>query len=130
LTFSAKKLAFFSKIKCYDQDFAKFSFVSNQKRQFFCAEKFGENIYKIITSVPGGRTELLTFPVVVRIFSESSQILLPPPPPFTLLLLWTATGAVVQVRPQCGPRTIGHRQPHSRKEANIKALSVQAKQLW
>jgi hypothetical protein len=34
--------------------FAKFSFVLSQKRQFF-AEFFGENISKIITSVPGDR---------------------------------------------------------------------------
>jgi hypothetical protein len=40
--FSAKKLAFFS----------KFSFVLSPKRHLF-AKFFGENILKIITSVPG-----------------------------------------------------------------------------
>jgi hypothetical protein len=38
--------------QCYDQIFAYFSFVLSQKRHFF-AEFFGENILKIITSVPG-----------------------------------------------------------------------------
>jgi hypothetical protein len=48
--FLAKKLAFF-KYQCYDQLFSKFSFVLSQKRQFF-AKFFGENIFKIITSIP------------------------------------------------------------------------------
>jgi hypothetical protein len=45
-------MAFFLKNQCYDQNFAYFTFVLSQKRQFF-AEFFGENIFKIITSVPG-----------------------------------------------------------------------------
>jgi hypothetical protein len=49
---SAKKMALFFKNQCYDQNFAYFSFVLSQKRLFF-AEFFGENILKIITSVPG-----------------------------------------------------------------------------
>jgi hypothetical protein len=36
------------------KNFAQFSFVLSQKRQFF-ADFFGENIFKIITSVPGDR---------------------------------------------------------------------------
>jgi hypothetical protein len=49
--FLAKKLAFFSKTNVMII-FSKFSFVLSQKRQFF-ANFFGENILKIITSVPG-----------------------------------------------------------------------------
>jgi hypothetical protein len=45
--FSATKLAFFSKTNAMVNFSSKFSFVSSQKRQFF-----GENILKIITSVP------------------------------------------------------------------------------
>jgi hypothetical protein len=52
--FSAKKVAVFLKNKCYDQNFASFSFVSSQKRQFF-VKFFGENILKIITSSQIGR---------------------------------------------------------------------------
>jgi hypothetical protein len=36
LTIFGKKLAFFSKNQCYDQNFAYFSFVLSQKHQFFC----------------------------------------------------------------------------------------------
>jgi hypothetical protein len=50
--FSAKKLAFFSKTNVMINFFSKFGFVLSQKRQFF-AKFFGENILKIITSVPG-----------------------------------------------------------------------------
>jgi hypothetical protein len=46
--FSTKKLAFFSKNQCYDQFFAKNGSGLKKKRQ-----NFGENIFKIITSVPG-----------------------------------------------------------------------------
>jgi hypothetical protein len=42
----------FLKYKCYDQFFSQFSFGLSQKRQFF-AKFFGENILKIISSVPG-----------------------------------------------------------------------------
>jgi hypothetical protein len=42
--FSAKKIGVFLKYQCYDQLFSKFSFVLNQKRQFFFAKIFGENI--------------------------------------------------------------------------------------
>jgi hypothetical protein len=54
-----EKNGVFLKNQCYDQNFAKFSFVSSQKRQFF-AEFFGENILKIIASVSGhtGRDRL------------------------------------------------------------------------
>jgi hypothetical protein len=38
--------------QCYDQIIFKFGFVLSQKRNFF-AKFFGENILKIITSVPG-----------------------------------------------------------------------------
>jgi hypothetical protein len=41
--FGQKKLWFFSKNQCYDQNFAYSSFLLCQKRQFF-AEFFGENI--------------------------------------------------------------------------------------
>jgi hypothetical protein len=51
-----EKIGVFLKNQCYDQMFAKFSFVLSQKRQFF-AEFFGENISKIITSVPGLRLD-------------------------------------------------------------------------
>jgi hypothetical protein len=40
------------KNRSYDQIFALFSFVLNQKRQFF-GRFFGENISRIKTSVPG-----------------------------------------------------------------------------
>jgi hypothetical protein len=46
-------MAFLLKYQCYDQLFTKFSFVLSQKRPFF-AKIFGENILKIITSVPAG----------------------------------------------------------------------------
>jgi hypothetical protein len=48
-----KKIGIFLKNQCYEQKFAYFSFVLSQKRQFFFAIFFGENILKIITSVPG-----------------------------------------------------------------------------
>jgi hypothetical protein len=47
--FSAK---IFSKTNVMIKIFASFSFVLSQKRQFF-AKFFGENIQKIVTSVPG-----------------------------------------------------------------------------
>jgi hypothetical protein len=50
--FSAEKIGVFLKYQCYDQLFFKFSFVLSQKRQVF-AQFFGENILKLITSVPG-----------------------------------------------------------------------------
>jgi hypothetical protein len=46
------KIGVFLKNQCSDQNFAQFTFVLSQKRQLFFAEKFGENIFKIITSVP------------------------------------------------------------------------------
>jgi hypothetical protein len=49
--FSAKN-GVFLKYQYYDQLFSKFSFVLSQKHHFF-ADKFGENILKIIASVPG-----------------------------------------------------------------------------
>jgi hypothetical protein len=51
LTIFGETIGVFLKNQCYDQNFAKFSFVLSQKRQFF-TEFFGENIFKIITSVP------------------------------------------------------------------------------
>jgi hypothetical protein len=42
----------FLKNQCYDRIFAQFIFVFSQKRQLF-PPIFGENVYKIITSVPG-----------------------------------------------------------------------------
>jgi hypothetical protein len=54
--FSAKKLAFFSKTNVMITIFAKTSSILNQKRHFF-ANFFGENILKIITSVPDGRMQ-------------------------------------------------------------------------
>jgi hypothetical protein len=50
--FSEKKIDVFLKNQFYDQNFALFSFVLSQKRQLL-AIFFGENIFKIITSVPG-----------------------------------------------------------------------------
>jgi hypothetical protein len=54
--FSAKKIGVFLKYQCYDQLFSKFSFVLSQKTpiflQNFFAKFFGENIFKVITSVP------------------------------------------------------------------------------
>jgi hypothetical protein len=40
--------------------FALFGFVSSQKRHFF-TEFFGENIVKIITSVPGSNPTILNY---------------------------------------------------------------------
>jgi hypothetical protein len=48
----SEKICVFLKYQCYAQFFSKFGFVLSQKRQFF-AKFFGENILKIITSVPG-----------------------------------------------------------------------------
>jgi hypothetical protein len=48
-----KKIGVFLNYQCYSQFFSKFSFVLTQKRQFF-AKFFGENIFKIIASVPEG----------------------------------------------------------------------------
>jgi hypothetical protein len=53
-----EKIGDFLKYQCYDQLFSKFSFVSSQKRQIF-RNFFGENILKIITSVPGSTKENL-----------------------------------------------------------------------
>jgi hypothetical protein len=67
--FSAKKLAFFlGKYQCYDQPFSKFSFVLSQNAYFF-AKFFGENIFKIITSVPetimlGERSQRVSLPPI------------------------------------------------------------------
>jgi hypothetical protein len=47
-----EKIGVYLKYQCYDQLFSKISFVWSQKRQFF-EIFFGENIFKIITSVPG-----------------------------------------------------------------------------
>jgi hypothetical protein len=47
-----QKNGFFLKNECYDQNFAQFNFVLSQKANFF-ADFFGENILKIIASVPG-----------------------------------------------------------------------------
>jgi hypothetical protein len=52
LTIFGEKIGVFLKNQSYDQNFASISFVLSQKRQFF-AIFFGENILKIITSVPG-----------------------------------------------------------------------------
>jgi hypothetical protein len=46
-------MAFFSKINVMIKILHIISFVLSQKRHFL-AEFFGENIFKIITSVPGG----------------------------------------------------------------------------
>jgi hypothetical protein len=51
--FSAKKLAFFSKTNVMITIFPKTISSLSKKRQFFAAKFFGENILKIITSVPG-----------------------------------------------------------------------------
>jgi hypothetical protein len=51
LTIFAEKIGVFRKNQCYDQFFSKFSFVLSQNANFF-ADFFGENIFKIITSVP------------------------------------------------------------------------------
>jgi hypothetical protein len=46
-----EKIGVFLRNQCYDNFISKFSFVLSQKRQFF-AKFVGENIFKIITSVP------------------------------------------------------------------------------
>jgi hypothetical protein len=51
--FSAKKLAFFSQNLCYDQIFFTKTSSSLSKNANIFAKFFGENIFKIITSVPG-----------------------------------------------------------------------------
>jgi hypothetical protein len=50
--FSAKKIGVFLKNQCYDQLFSKIGSFWDKNANFF-AEFFGENILKIITSVPG-----------------------------------------------------------------------------
>jgi hypothetical protein len=52
LTIFGEKIGVFLKNQCYDQNFAYFIFVLSKNTNFF-AEFFGENILKIITSVPG-----------------------------------------------------------------------------
>jgi hypothetical protein len=54
ITIFGEKMGVFLKNQCYDQKYSKFSFVLSKKPSFF-AEIFGENIEKIITSVPGDR---------------------------------------------------------------------------
>jgi hypothetical protein len=49
--FSAKN-GVFLKNQCYDPLYEEFSSVFSQKRQFFCADFFGEKFLKIATSVP------------------------------------------------------------------------------
>jgi hypothetical protein len=51
--FSAKKLAFFSKTNVMITIFAKTSISLSKKNAKIFAKFFGENILKIITSVPG-----------------------------------------------------------------------------
>jgi hypothetical protein len=51
------KIGVFFKNQCYDNFFKKISFVFSQKLHFF-ANFFGENILKIITSVPGWGTSV------------------------------------------------------------------------
>jgi hypothetical protein len=58
--FGAKKLAFFSKTNVIIKFFHNLPFVLSQKRQFF-AEFFGENILKIITSIPGHPADRFLF---------------------------------------------------------------------
>jgi hypothetical protein len=58
LTIFGEQISVFLKSQCYDQNFAYLSFVSSQKRHFF-AEFFSENIFKIITSVPGRKANLV-----------------------------------------------------------------------
>jgi hypothetical protein len=50
-TIFGEKFGVFLKNQCYDQILAKFSFVLSQNANFF-VKFFGENILKIITSVP------------------------------------------------------------------------------
>jgi hypothetical protein len=45
-------MSFFFKTKCYEPLFAEFSSVLHKKAKFL-ADFFGENIFKIVTSVPG-----------------------------------------------------------------------------
>jgi hypothetical protein len=45
----------FLKCQCYDQFFSKVSFVLSKNASFF-PKYFGENIFKIISSVPGLKT--------------------------------------------------------------------------
>jgi hypothetical protein len=51
LTIFGETIGVFLKYQCYDQIISKFGFVFSQKRHFF-SKFFGENILKIITSVP------------------------------------------------------------------------------
>jgi hypothetical protein len=51
-TIFGEKIGVFLKNQCYDQNFAKISFVLSKKTPIFSADFFGENIFKIITSVP------------------------------------------------------------------------------
>jgi hypothetical protein len=51
--FSAKKIGVFLKNQCYDPNFAKSISIWNKNADFFRQFLFGENILKIITSVPG-----------------------------------------------------------------------------
>jgi hypothetical protein len=50
--FSVEKIAVFLENQCKRHFFAQTSSILNQNRHFF-AEFLGENIFKIITSVPG-----------------------------------------------------------------------------
>jgi hypothetical protein len=52
--FSAKQIGVFLKNQCYDQNVAYFSFVLSKNNANFFAKFFCKNIFKIITSVPGG----------------------------------------------------------------------------
>jgi hypothetical protein len=55
--FFRKKIGVFLKNQCYDQNFAYFTFVLSQKRQFF-AEFFGENILKSYNIGPWSSPEI------------------------------------------------------------------------
>jgi hypothetical protein len=59
LTIFGEKIGGFLKNKCYDQNFAKFSFILSQKRQFF-RWIFRRNFFKIIISVPDPKTITLS----------------------------------------------------------------------
>jgi hypothetical protein len=51
-TIFGEKNGVFLKNQCYDQTFAQFSFVLSTKTPIFWPILFGENILKIIASVP------------------------------------------------------------------------------
>jgi hypothetical protein len=80
ITIFGEKIGVLLKYQCYDQLFSKNFFVLSQKRHFF-AKIFGENISKIITSVPDqiwGQCYDLYFRRFSPIFGEKVAILLKP----------------------------------------------------